>query len=441
MPDDTEPTAELQVPPRAAETHTSKLNVEEITATADEPEPLPPKLDEVRARLEKTGWLDAIAAACLGFLVLLAVGAVLVLAAKLNFPQLGGGADPLSAFSAAVMAGLGALGVPIVVDGLAASALPLGALAVIAAGLVWAVKASIGDQTFPTVKDAVVHGLRVGVPFGLLCWFFALIFRFRGQHPVASDAGMALVTGAFWGALFGAIGTVRVMEPLGSAVTRITSGIRGKERQWSDGASAGTAMLIVAGVLGAAATLVWVIVALAKGAPGKHFGAGDAFAYVVYLIAFLPNLIVGIVSLSLGAPIDVGAKIDVGGKLLGPMRGYSLLGWGNGEPPGYLWLLVLIPLVACALGGLYARRKSEPKAMVPVLLTASGVFAIVVTLLGAIGPVRMAGVLKGSGFALIAPDAVVVFVSAFLVSGLVGFLGWVLGERSSFLDGRFPPAR
>lgn len=441
MPDDTEPTAELKVPPRTEGSETSKLDVEEVVGPSEDPEPLPPKLEEVRSRLEDTGWLDTLAAASLGFLGLLAVGAILVLAAKLNFPQLGGGADPLSAFNAAVMAGLGVLGVPIVVDGLAVSALPIGALAVIGAGIVWAVKASAGDRSFSTVKDAVLHGVRVGVPFGLFCWFFALVFRFRGQHPVASDAGMALVTGAFWGALFGALGTVRVMEPLRSALARLTSGLKGKDRRWFDGASAGGVMLAVAGVLGVAAMLLWVIVALAKGAPGKHFGAGDAFAYVVYLVAFLPNLVVGLISLSLGAPIDVGAKIDVGGKLLGPMRGYSLLGWGNGDPPAYLWLLVVIPVVACAVGGLYARRKSDPKAMVPVLLTASAVFAVAVTLLGAIGPVRMAGVLKGSGFALIAPDVVVAFVAAFLVSGIVGFLGWTLAERSQVLAGRFPPSR
>jgi hypothetical protein len=150
--------------------------------------------------------------------------------------------------------------------------------------------------------------------------------------------------------------------------------------------------------------------------------------------------VVGIVSLSVGAPIDVGAKIDVGGKLLGPLRGYSLLEWGKGEPPGYLWLLALIPLVACTLGGIYARRKSDARSMVPVLLTASALFAVIVTLLGAVGPVRMAGVLKGSGFALIAPDAVVVFVSTFLISGIVGFLGWIVGERTRLLAHRFPPS-
>lgn len=454
LADDTTATAQLEVPELQTETTDTRPEVPVTPSDAPgaqldydrpdepdpEPEPLPPRLDALRERLEGTGWLDAIAAAGLGFLVLLAVGAVLVLAAKLNFPRLGGGADPLSAFNAAVMAGLGGLGVPIVIDGLAASALPFGALAVIGIGIVWAVRTSLGDRSFSTVKEAVVEGARVGVPFGLLCWFFALVFRVRGQHPVASDAGMALVAGAFWGALFGALGTISAMEPLRSALLRVTSGIKVKDRRWFDGAMSGVVMLAAAALLGAAATLLWVIVVLAKGAPGDHFGAGDAFAYVVYLVAFLPNIVVGLISLSIGAGIDVGAKIDVGGRMLGPLREYSLTAWGKGDPPTYLWLLILIPLIACMVGGLYARRKTiDPKAMVPVLLTASGVFAVTLTLLGAIGPVRMAGVLKGSGYALIAPDAAMVFILAFLVSGVVGFLGWTIGERTGLLDNRFPP--
>jgi len=438
----TEATARLDIP-QEADTGTSKLDVEDVVEAAPEEdgaEPLPPRLAALRERLEETGWLDALGAAGLAFLVLLVVGGVLVLAAKLNYPQLGGGADVLSAFNASVMAGLGALGVPIVIDGLAVSALPLGALAIVGAGIVWAVRTSLGDRRFPTVKAAVFTGARVGVGFGILCLFFALVFRFRGQHPVSSDAGMSLVTGAFWGTLFGALGTIRVMEPLRSALRRVTSGFEAKDRRFYDGAASGVVMLVVAGVLGAGATLLWVIVVLAKGAPGAHFGAGDAFAYLVYLAAFLPNIVVGIVSLSLGAPIDVGAKISVGGEMIGPMREYSLAAWGKGDPPSYLWLLILIPLIACGIGGLYARRKTDdPKAMVPVLLTASGVFAVTITLLGAFGPLRMAGVLKGSGYALIAPDAPMVFILAFLISGVVGFLGWELAGRSRVLADRFPP--
>jgi hypothetical protein len=395
----------------------------------------------VRERLEETGWLDAVAAAGLGFLVLLVVGAILVLAAKLNFPQLGGGADPLSAFNAVVMAGLGTLGVPIVIDGLAVWALPLGALAAGGAGIGWAVRTSYRDHSFPTVASAVVAGARVGIPFGLLCWFFALVFRVRGPHPIASDGGIALIAGAFWGAVFGIVGAVRVMERVRVALGRLTNGVKQREPIWAVGASTGFVMVAVAAVAGAAAALMWVILVLAKGAPGKYFSAGDAFAYVVYVVAFLPNVVAAIVSMSFGAPIDVGAKVDIGGQLLGPLREYSLTSWGRADPPGYMWLLVLIPIVSCVIGGLYARRRTvDASSMLPVLLVGSGVFAIALTLTGAIGPIRMAGVLKGSGYAFIAPDAVLVFFLSFFAAGILGFVGWTIGERTKLLDARFPAA-
>ena len=428
MTDDNEPTAKLDVP---------------VTAAYEEPPPseeLPPRVLELRDRLEGSGWLDIGAAAGLGFLVLLAVGGVLVLAAKLNYPQLGGGADLLSAFNALAMAGLGTLGIPLVIDGVVASALPLGALAVVGAGVVWAVRTSIGSRRFETVAGAVTYGARVGIPFGLLCGFFALVFRSRGAHPVAADAGIALLAGAFWGALFGSIGAVRIMEPLRAASARLLSGLRAKDERLFTGASVGAAMLAIALVLAFAAALLWIIVALAKDPPGKQFSAGDAFAYVVYLIAFLPNILVGIVTLSFGAPIDVGAKIDVGGRFIGPFVDYSLFEWGRGDAPIYLWLLVLIPLAACGFGGFYARRKSEASAMVTVLLTASGVVAVCLTLLASVGVLRMAGVLKGSGFALIAPDVPVLLLVSFLVSGVVGFLGWKVAERTDLLADRLPHA-
>jgi hypothetical protein len=397
------------------------------------------RFSDARDRLDRGGWLDVAAAAGLGFLVLLVVGGVLALAAKLNFPSLGGGADPLGAFNAIVIAGLANLGVPIVIDGVSVYAVPLGALLVVGAGIMWAVRTSSRDTSFSTVVAAVTHGARVGIPFGLLCWFFALVFRFRGQHPVASDAGIALLAGAFWGALFGALGSVRVMEPLRTAARRILSGLRARDRTAHEGLSVGGAMLVGLAVLGAGATLLWIIVALAKGTPGKHFGAGDAFAYVVYVLAFLPNIIVAIVSFSFGAPLDVGAKVDLGGRLVGPMREYSLATWGTGDPHWYLWLLVLVPVAACLSGGFVAQRRStDTKTMLPVLLIASSVLAVTVTLLASIGRLRLAGVAKGSGYAVVAPDIVLLLVLSFLASGIIGFCGWKIAESSNVLNDRFP---
>ena len=395
----------------------------------------------LRDRLEATGWLDVTAAAALGFLVLLAVGGVLALAAKLNFPSIGADADLLDAFTAIVMAGLGSLGIPIVIDGLVVSALPLGALLAVGIGIMWAVRTSLRDASFTGVAGAIAYGARVGIPFGLLCWFFALVFRLRGQHPVGSDGGVALVSGVFWGALFGALGAVRVMEHLRAALRRITSGLAARDRTSFEGTSTGFLMLGSVTILGAGAVLLWIIVALARGAPGGHFGAGDAFAYVVYVAAFLPNIIAAIVSLAMGAPVDVGAKVNLGGKLVGPMREYSLATWGGGDPPSVVWFLVLVPVFACALGGFVAsRRATDQKTMVPVVLLGSAVFAVALTLLSAIGSLRMAGVVKGSGFGAVEPRTVMVLLFAFLMAGVVGSLGWNLAQRTDLLKDRFPQA-
>ena len=393
-----------------------------------------PRLDVhgTRARLEASGWLDTAAAAGLGFLVLLAIGALLVVAAKLNFPDLGGGADPLGAFTAVVLAALGVLGIPIVVDGVAVSALPLGALVAAGAGFWWATTAQGRDSESRTLPEAVRRGARLAVPLALLCWFFAIVFRFRGDHPVAADAGVALLAGAFWGAVFGIVAATARIESLRAVGARLLGGVRARSGRTYEGVIAGATMLGITGVLALGAALLWIIVALLRGAPGNHFGAGDALAYLVYLIAFLPNVVLVVITLSFGAPIEVGAKVDLGGRLVGPLRDYSLWGWGQGEPLPILLVLVVIPLVACVWAGVRATRRVEDSgAMLHVLLVASAVFAVTLTVLGAIGRLRLAGISPGSGYAAVAPDPVLTLTLSFLASGVLAALGWKLAESSA----------
>lgn len=398
-------------------------------------------IDEIRARLHDSGWLDAIAAAGLGFVVLLGIGGVLTLALKLNFPEVGA-ADPLAAFNAIVIASLGVLGTPVVLDGVLLAVVPLGALAAAGAGVIWAVHASLRNSVPPSLAAGVRFGARVAVPFALLCWFFALVFRFRGQHPVSADAGVALIAGAFWGATFGILGAISAVESLRTTGTRLLAGIKAKQKDWYEGITTGGLMLAGVALAGLAATLLWIIVALAQGAPGKQFGLGDAIAYAVYLAAFLPNIVVAVTALSLGAPVDVGARVNLGGELVGPVREYSLGSWGRGDPMPLVYLLTLIPIAACIGGGFIARRRtSTPGAMVNVLLVASAIFSIVLTLLVAIGPLRLAGVVKGSGYGEVAPDIVVTFLFAFLASGILGAAGWKLAESTSLLRRRFPSVR
>ena len=200
-------------------------------------------------------------------------------------------------------------------------------------------------------------------------------------------------------------------------------------------------MIAAVVVLGAVAVLLWAIISLAGGEPGGRFEAGDAIAYVVYLAAFLPNVIVAIATLSVGAPVDVGAKVDLGGRLVGPLREYSLASWGRGDPAPYLLLLLLIPIVACFAGGFYARRRTpEPSSMLVVLLTGSAVFSVVLTLVAAIGEMRFAGVVRGAGYGAIAPDLVLLFLFTFLASGILSSAGWHFAGSTTVLNDRFPQA-
>ena len=437
-PEETEATTRLELDD--AEEDTTTLRATPI-APLDESSAVE-RVAEVRDRLERGGWLDVTAAAALSFLVLLVVGGALVLAAKLNFPGLGGGSDLLAAFNAIVIAGLGALGIAVVIDGLSVSALPLGALLVIGAGIAWGVRTAIHDEPPSDLPGAVRWGARVAIPFGLLCFFFALVFRFRGRHPVAADAGMALITGAFWGAVFGIIGALKLVEPLRAAAGRLLAGLRARDRAWYEGAVVGGVMLEAAAVLGAAAVLVWVIVSLAGGEPGGAFGAGDAVAYLVYLAAFVPNVIVAVIALGLGTPLDVGAKVDLGGRLVGPLREYSLTSWGRGDAEPYLFALLLIPIVACIAGGFIARRRTaEPSSMLVVLLTGSAIFCVGLTLIAAIGELRFAGVVKGAGYGAVQPDVVLLALFAFLASGVLSFGGWKLAESTDVLSERYPQVR
>lgn len=389
-------------------------------------------MEATRERLEASGWLDIAAVAGLGFLVLLATGAVLVTAAKLNFPGLGAGGDLLGAFTAVVLAALAVLGIPIVVDGVAVSALPLGALAAAGWGFWWAASSTTRRSVPANLVAATRWGARLALPVALLCWFFALVFRFRGEHPVAADAGVALIAGAFWGAVFGISGAAAQVEPLRGILDRFVGGVRARSRRTYEGLVGGMTMLAIAGVMGAAVILLWIIVALIRGAPGQHFGAGDAIAYLVYLAAFLPNVVVAVVGLAFGAPLEVGAKVDLAGRMVGPLRDYSLWQWGSDDPLPILMGLIVVPLVACVWGGVTARRRADgPDAMLHVLLVASGVFAVALTLLGAIGRLRLAGVVKGSGYASVALDPVAVFFLSFLVCGILSAAGWKLAGSSN----------
>jgi hypothetical protein len=417
---------------------TERIEISDSAETSEiDPEPAPPSpplVPEAAApsvrKLIAHGWVEVLQAGALGFLVLLVVGSVLVLAAKLNFPSIGRGADFLGALNAIVIAGLGVLSVPVTFDGVTIAVLPLGALVAAGWGVAWAVRTTIR----PPQGDAgaiIRYGARVAIPFALLCWFAALVFRIRGRHPVAADGGATLFIAAFWGALFGIVGALQTRRPLRDWAKALWNALRARAPIYDEGVFAGAATFVLVMVSSAAATLLWIIISLARDAPGRYFTVGDAIAYIVYLAALLPNAVISVATVAFGSAIDVGARLNLAGEEVGPLREYSLWAWGRGEPPGIVYALVLIPLVACIGGGLLARRRTpDPARMAPVLITSSAMLATTLTLFAWFAKMRLAGIGRGGGYALVAPDVVVTFIAAFLLAGVLGAVGWKLAESN-----------
>ncbi|MGH2729508.1 MAG: cell division protein PerM [Actinomycetota bacterium] len=384
----------------------------------------------IRHAIIHRGWLDATSAAAVGFLGLLCVGAVLLVGAKLQFTGLGSGASPLSVLDAIVILSLGCLGVPIDFESLEITVLPLGALLaagwVISAGARMAVRRA-GDAD---LGRQAIDGAKTGLPFGLLCFLCALMFKLDATH---ADAGVALILGTVWGALFGAVGGLRASRPLSAVIRLGLSTLRARSRAVYDGVVGGGVMLVTAIALATIASLVWIVAGLASGAPSESFGPGEAGAAVVYLAAFGLNVVVAIITFSLGGTIEVGAQITVGGRVVGPLREFSLLDWGRGDPPWYAFALLMLPVIACLLGGYAARRNAgDAGKVVPILGTAALVFGLALAVLAVLGEARLgAGLVRERGFGRVAPDPLAALFLGGIWAAVVGFLGWRLGSGES----------
>ena len=438
-----EVTEKLQVPEAVAApddaAETDELESSRVTdeVMPDEPAPESPTsespapvaavrdLTESVRRSFVSRWLDATAAACLGFLVLLCVGAVLLVAAKLQFPGFGTGANPIEVLTAVTILGLAVLRTPIHFGNLLVTTLPFGALIAAGAGIAWATRVATKDRPPADMMERALVGVRVAVPFGLVCWLAALVFRFRGGDEVFAGAWGALFWGAVWGGVFGVMGAATSGRELLARLKEMTIAPEGPVRR---GLSAGIVMLATALGLAAAATLIGIIVALARGAPRPGFGAGDAAAAIVYLVAFAPNVLVAMTALGLGSALDVGARVTVAGGRLGSVRELSLFAWGGQDgPPGVAYLLVLIPLIATMLGGFYARRRGGGSIAI-VLGVATAVFALVLFGVALLGDARLGGGLAGRGVAHVSVHAFRTLGMALVWGAAGGFLGWKAAE-------------
>lgn len=361
-------------------------------------------------------------AAALSFLGVLAIGAVLLVAVKLQYPNLGAGANTVDVFSSVVILALAALRVPVHLGELTFTVLPLGALVAVFFVVRWACR-----MAMPSAPPR--RGLAVGALFSVMALFAALVFRFRFE-PDAVFAGAfgAALAGFVWASLFSALTFAGAREPLRKSLLRGLAARRQTSPSVFEGLRAGALMLAGAAVLGIAAGLLWAIVVLLSGGGPHGLDAGDLVAAIVYVAAFAPNLVIAVVSLSLGAPVDVGAGLTVQGKVRGEIEQWSVLSDGAGLSV----LLLLLPLVCCLGAGYWARRNTErPEKVVHTLAVAALFFASVLAFLGWLGEARLGAELASSrGFGVIAPRVWLVFLLGLLWAGGAGYGGWALaGQR------------
>ncbi|HEY7874823.1 MAG TPA: hypothetical protein VIG64_06840 [Actinomycetota bacterium] len=386
-----------------------------------------------RRSLSAGGWFDAASAAGLGFLALLCVGVVFLVAARLQYPDVGSGSSPLSVLTSAVVLALGSLRIPIHVGDLAVTALPLGALALSATAVSWAVEPAIRRREVTGLRAHVAAGAKMAIPFGVFCCMAALVFRFRGgATPTHAGALSALLLGTVWGTLFGALGGVRTHGSVRAGLRAVARFAR--ERGGRLGVGLRTSMLMLATSLltAAAAGLLWIIAGLARGAPVAKFGGGDALAGFLYVLAFLPNLLVAVITIAFGAVLDVGAQITIEGHQIGPLRSISLWDWGRGGPPLLAYGLLLVPVVAMVGAGFLARRRLEAAALVPAIGLGAIVFALVIAAMGWVGQARLgAGIVRSHGFAVVAARPGTLLLTAFAWGAIGGAVGWKLAGRAA----------
>lgn len=380
-----------------------------------EPQPLVPG-----SGVEPGHFLPFVQAAALAFLGLLAIGAVFLLAVKAQFPSLGAGGDPVDVLTSIVILSLAALRVPVHLGDLSFTVLPLGALAAFAGVVMWSCR-SVVRAARPR------RGLIVGGVFGVVATIAALVFRFRfEQDPIYAGALGALILGTLWTSAFAALSFASLGTPLRRLAGRRVGAWRSDRPVLYEGVRAGGLMLLLVALGAAAAGLLWAIVVLARGGGPQNLDVGDVAAALVYLAAFAPNLVVMVISVALGAPVDVGAGLTLAGKVRQNVRELSVTDDG-----GALWLLLLIPAAACGAAGYWARKNaSDAKRMVPVIATAAAVFALTLAALAWLGEARLGAKLAAArGFGLVAARAWLVLVLGAAWALVGGCAGWLLAER------------
>ncbi len=333
---------------------------------------------------------EASALAAIVFLTTLVAGAGLLVAAKLQFPGLGSGASPFDILKAIGLIGIASLGATINLDGLQLSTIPLGMLALVGGASLVVAAQSLREGRLSNWDIPLVGGW-----LGLFASVASLVFRFGGDAEVAASPGAAFVFGFIWGSVFAALGwwwhggRVRI----------------GWNRALGNIVSVAKRVALVIAFGGTVAVLCLVIVRLATDPLPRGFGIGDAVAALIYLVAFLPNLVIAIFSFAVGATLEVGAQLEIAGETVGPLRTLSLWHWDGGEGIG--WLLLALPAGTAFAAGVAAERTAPSRhGMWAHLAGTALIVGAGVAALAGLGDARLgAGLVRERGVASIAVDA------------------------------------
>lgn len=362
---------------------------------------------------------EALGLAAYMFLVILAAGAVLLVAGKLQFPSLGAGASPFEVIKAAGLLGLACLGVPVDLGGLELSVVPLGMLGVIAVACTAMARTFLKGPSSSAATEAFI----VAVSFAAMTGVAALVFGFGGDTKVEASALLGGIAGLVWGLCFVGLGwfaATGVRLPWNLDYRLVT------------GWGVGRTFAGLAAIGSFIATLCLILGRLILDPLPPDFSLGDVAAAALYLIAFLPNVLVAVFSLAVGATLDIGAQVDVGGELVGPLRSLAILGGGG---HGALKALLVLPLFVGVAGGYLAPKSRGPFSMLALRVSIGSFgFASAVGMLAWAGDARLgAGLVRGEGVGVVAVHPLQAGLLTFAWSFFGALAGAWLAER---MEGR-----
>jgi flagellar biogenesis protein FliO len=392
------------------------------------------------------GWPQAAAAAALGFLSLLGLGALIVVAIVIN-GGLGPGLSAFDVLAAVVLFGESVMGVDLQahfggpiegfqgIEPAAFSMVWLGALLLFGYVLSWAVARTAAGRAPQGSRRLALEGAKVALPFALYCLLAAWLFTVPGlDATLRAHAGQAFVVGAFWAAVFGALGGLQAGGSLRLVSGRSLQWFKSKRRAVYEGVSAGGIMLGTTALSAAAAFLIIVIDALARNDVFDGLTIGGVVSGLIVLAFTLPNVLSLVASVSLGAPLTArfGAPI---GPLIGErgflgFDGLSIIGVGGRTSGALAFLLLLIPLLSCLLGGFSAYRHSLDRTKwLEVLGSAAASYAGVLALLSLLNGVNFEGGAALFGLTgRVAVNFFAVLLLGLLWGAVAGFAGWKLAE-------------